>query len=369
MRDLQMGITQKEIANALNLPLITVHRALNSSGYVSKELRGRILSYSREVHYVPHKASQILKRNKVRKIAVFSSSLPHYFWNDIRTGISIAAEQIQALNYRVNYHQVSERNSDQYLQRLEEEISDGVEAIAFVNQWIYRMDEIICRITRAGVPYATLNVDAPESRRVCYIGPDYRAGGGLAAEYIGKSLLFKRRPRVLVLTTLPDSRAILRAPDINKLRYEGFREVIEKHFPQLAYDAAYITKAMSSPVAAGHIADLLAEREGRFDAVYLIAAYNAPFIRALEQLAYSRRVVVLHDLDSTSNHLLAKNLLTAVIYQNPILQGYYTVRTLENLLESGHPPENKLFNIVHSVILNENKDLYKNHTFFTRMME
>ena len=99
-----MGITQKEIADALDLPLITVHRALNNSGYVSKELKGRILAYAREVRYVPHKASQVLKRNKVRKIAVFSSSLPRYFWNDIRTGISIGAEQIQPLNYRVNYH-------------------------------------------------------------------------------------------------------------------------------------------------------------------------------------------------------------------------------------------------------------------------
>ena len=158
-----MGITQKEIAEALDLPLITVHRALNNSGYVSKELKGRILSYAREVRYVPHKASQVLKRNKVRKIAIFSSTLPHYFWNDIRTGISIGAEQIQALNYRVNYHTIAERNSEQYLATLEEEIRDGVEAVAFVNQWIYRMDDIITRITRAGLPYVTLNVDAPES--------------------------------------------------------------------------------------------------------------------------------------------------------------------------------------------------------------
>ena len=364
-----MGITQKEIANALNLPLITVHRALNSSGYVSKELKGRILAYAREVRYVPHKASQVLKRNKVRKIAVFSSSLPRYFWNDIRTGISIAAEQIQALDYRVNYHMVAERDSRQYLQLLEEEIRDGVEAIAFVNQWIYRMDEIISRITRAGVPFVTLNVDAPESGRLCYIGPDYRAGGGLAAEYIGKTLLFKRSPRVLVLTTLPDSREALRAPDINKLRYEGFREVMEKQFPALIHDTAHITKGMRSPDAEGHIANLLKAREGTFDAVYLIPAYNTQFIRALERRSGARRVAVLHDLDSSSNHLLGKNLLTAVIYQNPILQGYYAVKTLENLLESGHPPEVRQITIVHSVVLNENKDLYKNHFFFARMME
>jgi LacI family transcriptional regulator, galactose operon repressor len=364
-----MGITQKEIADALELPLITVHRALNNSGYVSKELKGRILAYARDVRYVPHKASQVLKRNKVRKIALFSSSLPHYFWNDIRRGVSIATEQIQALNYRVTYHTVAERNSDQYLQLLENEIRDGVEAVAFVNQWMYRMDEVISRIARAGVPYVTLNVDAPESRRLCHVGPDYRAGGGLAAEYIGKTLMFKQRPRVLVLTTLPDTRAALRAPDINRLRYEGFRDVIDRRFPQVVHDTAYITKGMRSPDAERHIAGLLAAQAGSFDAVYLIPAYNAPFIRALERRADPRRIVVLHDLDSSSNHYLERNVLTAVIYQNPILQGYYAVRIMENLLESGHPPEVRQITIVHSVVLNENKDLYKNHFFFARMMD
>ncbi|MBE3040658.1 MAG: substrate-binding domain-containing protein [Chloroflexi bacterium] len=126
---------------------------------------------------------------------------------------------------------------------------------------------------------------------------------------------------------------------------------------------------MRSPAAERHIASLLGEREGSFDAVYLVVAYNAPFIRALEQLKSGRRIVVLHDLDSSSNNYLEKNLLAAVIYQNPILQGYYTVRILENLLESGHPPGVRQINIVHSLILNENKDLYKNHYLFARMKQ
>ena len=363
-----MGITQKEIARELNLPLITVHRALNNSGYVSKELKARILQYARDVRYVPHKASQVLKRNKVRKIAVFSSSLPHYFWNDIRMGISVAAEQIQPLDYRVNYHMIAERNSEQYLARLEEEIADGVEAVAFANQWIYRMDAVIGRLSDAGIPYVTLNVDAPESRRVCYVGPDYRAGGRLAAEYIGKTLRFKRRARVRVLTTRPESRADAQAPDINALRLEGFQAVLERSFPSIEMETATITRGMRSPDAERHIADLLSAA-GEVDAVYLIPAYNAPFIRALEQQDAAPPVAVLHDLDSSSHHYLERNLLTAVIYQNPILQGYYAVRTLERLLESGHPPEVRQITIVHSVVLNENRELYRNHLFFARMQQ
>jgi LacI family transcriptional regulator len=364
-----MGVTQQDIADALHLPLITVHRAINNSGYVSKELKARILAYAEEAHYVPHKASQVLKRNRMRKIALFSSSLPHYFWNDIRTGITIGAEQIQHLNYRVNYHMIAEGDSALYRARLAEEIEDGVEAVAFVNQWIYDMKGIIGAIDAAGVPYVTLNVDAPESRRLCHIGPDYRAGGRLAAEFIGKMLQLKRRPRVLVVSTSAEAPADSHAPDINRLRYEGFRTVLHERHEGIAHEVALITTGLRSRKAVGQIERLLAAAAGSFDAIYLIAAFNTQFIEALEKRERARNIVVLHDLDSSSNHLLERNLLTAVIYQNPILQGYYAVKILENLLESGHPPEMKDIDIVHSVVLSENRDIYRNHYLFAHMID
>ncbi|HTO21257.1 MAG TPA: hypothetical protein VMQ10_02145 [Spirochaetia bacterium] len=39
------------------------------------------------------------------------------------------------------------------------------------------------------------------------------------------------------------------------------------------------------------------------------------------------------------------------------------------VLESGHPPEVRQITISHSVVLNENKDLYRNHLFFARMQQ
>jgi len=364
-----VGITQQDIANALHLPLITVHRALNDSGYVSKELKTRILTHAHAVHYVPHKASQILKRNKVRKIAVFSSSLPRYFWNDIGLGIRIGAEQLQALNYRVNHHMIAEGDSELYRARLKEEIEDGVEAIAFVNQWIYDMKRIIADIDAARIPYVTLNVDAPESYRLCYIGPDYRAGGRLAAEFLGKTLIFKKRPRVLVLNTSEEAPVGSRAPDINRLRYEGFRDVLLRYFADVTHEVSLITRGLRSLKATSQIEAILSEKKGSFDAIYLIAAFNTQFIEALEKTDLGKSVVVLHDLDASSNHYLDNKVLTGVIYQDPILQGYYAVKTLEALLESGHPPEIRELNVVHSIVLSENKDIYKNHRLFARMVE
>ena len=362
-------VTQQDIADALGISLITVHRALNSSGYVSDALKARILAYAKEVMYVPHKASQILKRNQVRKVALFSSTLPRYFWNDIKTGITIGSEQIQPFNYQVSYHMIPDRNSRLYLVRLKSAVAEGVEAVAFVNQWIYDMKSIISYIDRVGIPYLTLNVDAPDSRRLCYIGPDYRAGGRLAAEYIGKNLLFRKNPKVLVITMRAEGIGDPHAPDINNLRYEGFRAVLRKSFGRIHHEVGYLTSEMRSKEVGTQIQELLGSKGSKVDAIYLIAASNAQFIQALEKSPRPRTLVVLHDLDPSSNHLLEENLLTAVIYQNPILQGYYAVKILENMLESGHPPDIKQINIVHSIVMNENKDLYRNHYLFTKMID
>jgi LacI family transcriptional regulator len=355
-----MGVTQKDIADALKVSLITVHRALNSSGYVSPPLREKILAYARRVRYVPHKASKVLLRNRARKIAIFSSSLPRYFWNDIRTGISIAAEQIEGFNYEVSYRTIPERNSRAYLARLNEALDEGAEAVALVNQWIFDMEAVIAAVERRGIPWVTLNVDAPQSGRLCYIGPDYEAGGRLAAEYIGKSLLFRANPRVLVITTRAEVPPGFAAPDINRLRYEGFVSVLGKRFPRVAHDVGYLSTDMRSREIGGQIEELMRSRRRETCALYLIPAYNAQFIDVLEKEPLSDTVVLLHDLDTTAHHFLEESPGAAVIYQNPVLQGYYAVKILEHVLESGKPPAERTITITHSVLLNENKDLFRN---------
>jgi LacI family transcriptional regulator len=364
-----MSVTQQDIADHLKVSLITVHRALNNSGYVSAKLKDRILAYAKKVNYVPHRASQILVRNKTRKIAVFTSSLPRYFWNDIKTGVMIGAEQIQAFNYQVHYHMVSERDSRSYLDILDREIGEGLEAVAFVNQWIYDMDAILSRIDESGIPYVTLNIDAPDSRRQCYIGPDYAAGGRLAAEFIGKSLLFKNEPRALVINALAEKPSESGAPDINKLRSDGFSEVMSGEYPGVEFETDFSSTGVAPSKIEKHIERMLKARAKDFNAIYLVPAYNSQFARVIEGIGGKRTVAVLHDLDTSSYHYLEKDLVTAVIYQNPILQGYYAVKILEHILETGRKPESDIISIVHSLVFKQNKDIYKNHYLFAKMIE
>lgn len=356
-----MRITQKDISRALGVSLITVSRALNSTGYVSKELKQRILDYAKEKSYVPHRASQVLVRNRVRRIAMFSSSLPAYFWEDIRKGVDVAAEQILPFDYDVRYHIIAEGDSDAYLRSVRDEIEKGAGALAFVNQRLYDMATLFRLAEREGVPYITFNVDAPRSKRLCYVGTNYQSGGRLAAEFIGKTLAFHERPRVLVISSTEPENRFADAPDINGERLRGYRDVMRTRFSRIESEVVHITTKLQKGYVDNQIFDLLKDRKGSVGAIYLIPAFNSVFLEALRSLGYRQTLTVLHDLDSSSMSHLETHGLSAVIYQNPILQGYYTVKTLERIVEADRGTKPEGIEIISNLIMAENRDLYRNH--------
>jgi DNA-binding LacI/PurR family transcriptional regulator len=132
-----MRITQKDIARKLGVSLVTVSRAFNGSGYVSTELKKRIFDYAERQSYVPHRASQILVRNKTRRIAVFTSTFPSFVWDDIEKGVLSAAGYIGPLNYEVLFFRIPDFDTERYLRTLKREIRNGLDAAAFLCMRMY----------------------------------------------------------------------------------------------------------------------------------------------------------------------------------------------------------------------------------------
>jgi len=352
-----MGITQKEIAKNLGISYMTVNRALNSNGYVSDALKQRILDYAKEMGYEPHRASQVLVRNKKRTIALFSSTLPRYFWDEINKGVQVAAQQLKAFDYEVHYHRVPELDTQAYLTLLEQEIEHGVDAVALVNQRMYDIATILDRIEQAGLPYVTFNIDAPQSKRHTYIGSDYAAGGRLAADFIARTLLLSEKKEVLVLQCNEDNLSQAKGPNINNMRLEGFMNLMKQSFPHIIVHIEYFDTKLQAQETDTQIFNLVQQYQGKVQAMYLIPAFNTNFLHALETVGMQNTITVLHDLDSTATLHLKTRLLSAVIDQSPTLQGYYTVLALEKILESKRKVELPTLQIDHNLVLTENRSL------------
>ena len=377
-----MRITQKNIAKDLGVSFMTVSRVFNNSGYVSPELRRRILDYATEKGYKPHRASQVLVRNTVRNLAVFSSATPEYFWNDVGKGVLQAAEHVMFFNYEVRYHRIPDFDTERYCSLLSREIKNGLDAAAFVCQDIYDMDRIIAIAERANVPYILYNVDAPHTGRLCYIGSNYGAGGRLAANFIGKALGLKQNGRVLAIGfTRRDSR-FSAMQNINSQRLDGFLSVMNGHFPDVSCTVEYVdcapanessTDASSADSiraeAERQIMDILERHGDKTDAVYFIPAFNDSYHRALERFGRRGLITLQHDIDDSAVECLNSGLLTAVVFQDPVLQGYTVVRTMESILESKNTGRGKDTEIAHNLVFRENIDFLGNHRLMPESTE
>jgi len=352
---MQKKTTQKDIAKALGVSFITVSRALNNSGYVSEETKDRIQKYIDEIGYVPDRGARALVKGEPTELALFSEEHPSYFWNEIEKGIRTASEQIGSFGYHVTYERIPSGNTQDYMTKVQEALERGIKAAALVHNSGYDMDRIYALLDEKNVPFITFNIDAPESGRTGYIGPDYKQGGRLAAEYIGKCL--PAGCRVLLISS-EDGETKLK--DSNHLRESGFIETIIRDYPALilstrhaGYFPGYMEKAFDA---------LLAESDFSYDAVYVACTFppNLPEIISTHNPDFPPLLVV-HDTWPGFRDYLDDGRLSAVIYQNPVLQGYYAVKILEDLVEKTSRNRPEILELTNSLLLRENCDLPRNH--------
>jgi LacI family transcriptional regulator len=90
----QAAIKIKDIAEALNVSVATVSRALKDSYMISEATKQKVREYAKAHHYRPNLSAQYLKNKKTRSIGISLSALNIGFYSDVLSGIeSVAIEK------------------------------------------------------------------------------------------------------------------------------------------------------------------------------------------------------------------------------------------------------------------------------------
>jgi LacI family transcriptional regulator len=343
-------VTQQDIARALNLGINTVNRAFTNTGYVSKKLKKKIFEYAQDVNYVVNKAAQSLVRGESRTIALFSSEKPDFFWNDIQKGVEIAKKNLEPFNINVLYIRVPAANNRAYIKALRAILDDGVHAIGIVNNSEYDIPGICSIIEDRKVPYIAFNIDVPSSRRICYIGPDYMQGGKLAANFLGVGL--QGKGLVLVVTSGSD-----KAPSVSAMRLSGFQTNMAENYPSISYIVQKLNEKDSPQAIKNNLMACIEGGKKKYDGIYLPSSFNLELMQVLEKRhASAASLVVAHDLFPGYKNYFDQKKITALIYQNPILQGYDTVKMLEHILGQNGKADAEDVLLHSSILLRENCD-------------
>jgi DNA-binding LacI/PurR family transcriptional regulator len=210
-----MGVNMGDIARLANVSKPTVSRVLNDSPLVSKETRERVLEIARAQGYAVNRNAQKLRQLRTSTIAVLLDFGSHRrgrigdpFIFELLAGVS---EALSIRNQDLLLSPPGLSDAKRCMDLLRARATDG---FIFLGQG--GREPMLRELARSNAPFVVWGAVDPADT-YCAVGSDNRLGGTLAGEQFVK----RGAKRWLFIGDISHSEI--------RLRYEGMREVAERH--------------------------------------------------------------------------------------------------------------------------------------------
>ena len=328
-----MAVTSQQIAELAGVSRGTVDRALHNRGRVNPEVAARILQIAKEQGYQPNANGQALARTRQSlRLGAILQSAETPTMQDVAAGARHAAAKLQVSGLEIEIREVQGRDTLQVLRQIDELTAWGADGLAIAAGGAPDLIRRIDQLHEQGVPVVTFNTDAPDSRRLCFVGMDnYRAGqtaAGLIQQMLpGGGLV------------LPIAGHVNNGAHISRLR--GFLDTLE--------DAGNIKLLPFQPCFdrddyAHEITQHTLRENPSLACVYITSNGQRGVCRAIEDERRKGRVrVVAYDLNEPNRQLLKSGDLSFVLDQMAWEQGSQPLHILYDYLLHGKTPEKGLF--------------------------
>jgi ribose transport system substrate-binding protein len=217
-------------------------------------------------------------------------------------------------------------NSEQ-LKYMDQSIAGNVDGLIAQGITSKRFDQLVNKAFEKGIPFVTVDTDAPESDRAFYVGSDNYRAGVLAGEALIKGT--QGEQNVGIVTGRLDSSS-------QQQRIKGFKDAIQqqKRMKVVAIKESNITK--SGAVQATY--DLLREHPG-VTAFYGTSALDGTGISLVVNQLQLDTTIISFDILPQTIKLLEKGSIDATVAQYPYEMGYQAIELLLRLERGEHPDE------------------------------
>ncbi|WP_196604715.1 LacI family DNA-binding transcriptional regulator [Pectinatus haikarae] len=321
-------VTIKQIADLCGVSRGTVDRVINERGNVKTETRDLVLNVIKKLEYRPNPAGKALsarKNNPVVGILIPAEGNP--FFDDVIRGIKTAAEKYEIYGLNILFHTTRGYNIRAQLQILDE-LKNKINALIIspINDplIINKINEFVDE----GIFVVTLNNDADESHRHCYVGSNYVNGGETAG-----ALLQMIAPLKANIGIIMGSSKILG----HRQRLKGFEYSINKNNDFRIID---IQENDDDDICSYDKTREMIIRYPEINALFIVAAGVYGACRAVLSLNRQDNLTILaFDTVPTTIEMMKNHVIKAVIYQHPYRQGQRAMQIIFEYLVNGIDPD------------------------------
>lgn len=253
-----------------------------------------------------------------------SSNIKIPYWQTAAAGFSQSAEQLKVgfqFTGPDNYDSAAERDA------LDHAIQSKPAGILISVADANVLKDSIDRAIASGIPIVTADSDAPESKRLFFVGTNNYQAGVAGGKRLVQEL--KGRGNVVVFT-MPSQ------PNLNE-RLRGYKDAIENS-PQIKI--SHVVDIKGDPrVAFDSTNDFLGnDKKEHIDAFVCLEALSGNEVATvLENNSIKGRTVIAMDADASTLGWIKKGVIAATIAQKPYTMAFVGLRMLDTLHHQNLP--------------------------------
>lgn len=318
-------IRMKDIADSLGVSVSTVSRVLNGNEKISEKTRQSVFDKMLELNYKPPELSQTFReRDSVHIIVLCPYDI---FFETIISGMETAQKKFGANRVHIEYKFFHMDNIAEQTKLLREiadvDHLDGV-AVAPAHQSL--LNPLIDQLVEKGIPVVTFCTDAPESKRIQYIGQHAFVASSMAAQLCGAQL--RQGEDIAVVSSFSSAMVI-------QGRTDGFLTFIHSNYPFLKTLGPF--QFPDTIEAAQNIAEQVILIHADLKAIYtnnMVGTIGCA--RAVKATGNAGKIFVVgYDRNEEIERYINEGIVFSTVLQEPFYQGYQAVETLLRLLSYG----------------------------------
>lgn len=336
--------TIKEIAALAGVSRGTVDRVLNNRGSVNPATAQKVTEIAKALHYRPNKAGIVLaaqKKNLKLGVILFLADNP--FFADVLEGVQEKAADLACYRCTVILKQIP-IDVEAQLDAIDDLMRKEVNGIALAPCNDERIRVRINDLYEQNIPVVTLNTDIENSKRLAYVGSHYTVSGATAAGLM--RLMTSGSVQIGIITGSSD---IL----CHTQRIAGFIDALKPDSARM--HILSVVETNDDERESYEQTLRLLKEQPTINALFFAAGGVYGGCRAISSLGLGKKLcVIAFDKADTTEQFLKDGVLSAVICQQPHIQGQKPLDLLFTYLTSGELPESEYYYTTAEIRILEN---------------
>ena len=326
--------TLKDVAERSGVSLRTVKKVMSGDETVRARTREAVFQAAETLCYTRNRAASALAKNRILNVAVVYSHTTEAYFPEIENGFARALQEFSDFGLQLEWCITNERGCKAQQTILESLLTrEDLDGVIIQPYSACRLNDMIDALVDAGKVVVTFGSDAPESKRLCHVGPDaYRSGrigAQILANYIGK------RGKVFMINQARDHMQ-------TRERSRGFMDRVAEHYPDLQIFE------MNFPENSDLYSDMLASvlEDETIAGIFCTDANTLLAGRLLKEQGKTDVVLVGFNLSESGIALMKEGFIKVIIDTTPETYAYLAAKVMYEQLSEGTLPER----IIHTPI-------------------